>query len=66
MLLRLRSQGITILASTPYMDEAALCDRIALIQGVGLEYVWSEFLILVGMAMVAVVASLRLFKVRLQ
>lgn len=37
-----------------------------MIQGVGLEYVWSEFLILVGMAMVAVVASLRLFKVRLQ
>jgi ABC-type multidrug transport system ATPase subunit len=23
---------ITILVSTPYMDEAALCDRIALIQ----------------------------------
>lgn len=34
MLLRLRSQGITILVSTPYMDEAALCDRIALIQEV--------------------------------
>jgi ABC-type multidrug transport system ATPase subunit len=25
-------KGITILVSTPYMDEAALCDRIALIQ----------------------------------
>jgi ABC-type multidrug transport system ATPase subunit len=26
------AKGITILVSTPYMDEAALCDRIALIQ----------------------------------
>src|SRR5687768_15556175 len=33
MLKRLKEQGITILVSTPYMDEAALCDRIALIQG---------------------------------
>lgn len=32
MLKRLQEQGITILVSTPYMDEAALCDRIALIQ----------------------------------
>lgn len=32
MLKRLRQQGITILVSTPYMDEATLCDRIALIQ----------------------------------
>jgi len=32
MLMRLKSQGITILVSTPYMDEAILCDRIALIQ----------------------------------
>jgi ABC-type multidrug transport system ATPase subunit len=32
MLKRLISQGITILVSTPYMDEAKLCDRIALIQ----------------------------------
>src|SRR5687767_4881269 len=32
MLKRLRAQGITILVSTPYMDEATLCDRIALIQ----------------------------------
>lgn len=32
MLKRLREQGITILVSTPYMDEAVLCDRIALIQ----------------------------------
>lgn len=32
MLKRLQSKGITILVSTPYMDEAALCDRIALIQ----------------------------------
>ncbi|MDR3653902.1 MAG: ABC transporter ATP-binding protein [Paludibacter sp.] len=32
MLKSLREQGITILVSTPYMDEASLCDRIALIQ----------------------------------
>ncbi|UKJ06599.1 ABC transporter ATP-binding protein [Solitalea lacus] len=32
MLKRLKTQGITILVSTPYMDEANLCDRIALIQ----------------------------------
>jgi ABC-2 type transport system ATP-binding protein len=32
MLKKLKDQGITILVSTPYMDEASLCDRIALIQ----------------------------------
>ena len=32
MLAKLKEQGITILVSTPYMDEASLCDRIALIQ----------------------------------
>lgn len=32
MLKKLKAQGITILVSTPYMDEASLCDRIALIQ----------------------------------
>src|SRR6187399_2925026 len=32
MLRRLKAQGITILVSTPYMDEATLCDRIALIE----------------------------------
>lgn len=32
MLQRLKKEGITILVSTPYMDEANLCDRIALIQ----------------------------------
>lgn len=32
MLARLKAEGITILVSTPYMDEARLCDRIALIQ----------------------------------
>ena len=30
MLKRLKTQGITIVVSTPYMDEAKLCDRIAL------------------------------------
>lgn len=33
MLQRLKEKGISILVSTPYMDEASLCDRIALIQG---------------------------------
>ena len=33
MLARLRSEGLTIVVSTPYMDEATRCDRIALIQG---------------------------------
>ena len=33
MLIKLKKQGLTILVSTPYMDEASLCDRIALIQG---------------------------------
>lgn len=28
----LKQKGITILVSTPYMDEASLCDRVALIQ----------------------------------
>ena len=32
MLKNLKRQGITILVSTPYMDEASLCDRIALVQ----------------------------------
>lgn len=31
MLARLKNQGITIIVSTPYMDEASRCDRIALI-----------------------------------
>ena len=29
---KIATKGITILVSTPYMDEASLCDRIALIQ----------------------------------
>lgn len=33
MLVKLKNQGITILASTPYMDEATMCDRIALMHG---------------------------------
>lgn len=32
MLQRLKQKGIPILVSTPYMDEAMLCDRVALIQ----------------------------------
>lgn len=33
MLDSIRAEGITIVASTPYMDEASRCDRIALMQG---------------------------------
>jgi ABC-type multidrug transport system ATPase subunit len=29
----LKAEGITIIVSTPYMDEANLCDKVALIQG---------------------------------
>ncbi|MDH5476270.1 MAG: ABC transporter ATP-binding protein [Cyclobacteriaceae bacterium] len=32
MLKKLKGRGITILVSTPYMDEAELCDRVALMQ----------------------------------
>lgn len=32
MLIRLKKEGITIIVATPYMDEAILCDRVALIQ----------------------------------
>lgn len=32
MLQNLKKQGITILVSTPYMDEVLLCDRVALMQ----------------------------------
>lgn len=32
MLGKLRDDGLTIVVSTPYMDEASLCDRVALIQ----------------------------------
>jgi ABC-2 type transport system ATP-binding protein len=32
MLKKIQVQGITVVVSTPYMDEAELCDRVALIQ----------------------------------
>lgn len=32
MLQNLKKQGLTILVATPYMDEAMLCDRVALMQ----------------------------------
>lgn len=32
LLTQLRASGLTIIASTPYMDEAARCDRVALMQ----------------------------------
>lgn len=33
MLAELRASGLTIVVSTPYMDEASRCDRVALIHG---------------------------------
>src|SRR5215475_10012317 len=36
MLKGLKQQEITILVSTPYMDEASLCDRVALMQSGGI------------------------------
>lgn len=33
MLAKLRDDGLTILVSTPYMDEASRCSRVALMQG---------------------------------
>lgn len=32
ILKKIQKEGITVLVSTPYMDEAALCDRVGLIQ----------------------------------
>lgn len=32
LLKKMQQRGITIIVSTPYMDEAALCDRVALMQ----------------------------------
>jgi ABC-type multidrug transport system ATPase subunit len=32
MLKKIQKQGITIVVSTPYMDEAEMCDRVALLQ----------------------------------
>jgi ABC-type multidrug transport system ATPase subunit len=32
MLNRLKTKGISIIVSTPYMDEAAMCDRVVLLQ----------------------------------
>jgi ABC-2 type transport system ATP-binding protein len=36
MLKKLKDQGITIVVSTPYMDEAELCDQVALMQKGGI------------------------------
>lgn len=33
LLRALRNEGVTLLVSTPYMDEAALCDRLLLLHG---------------------------------
>ena len=33
LLAQLKAQGLTIVVSTPYMDEASRCDRVALLQG---------------------------------
>ena len=32
MLARIKASGVTVFVSTPYMDEAAMCDRLALIR----------------------------------
>jgi ABC-type multidrug transport system ATPase subunit len=32
LLKKIQGEGITVVVSTPYMDEAAMCDRVALIQ----------------------------------
>jgi ABC-type multidrug transport system ATPase subunit len=32
MLKKLKQEGLTIMVATPYMDEAMLCDRVALMQ----------------------------------
>ena len=32
MLTRIKASGVTVFVSTPYMDEAAMCDRLALIR----------------------------------
>lgn len=37
MLRRLQERGVTIIVSTPFMDEAKLCDRIAFIQDGGVK-----------------------------
>lgn len=39
MLKRLKEKNITILVSTPYMDEASLCERIALMQNGEILYI---------------------------
>ena len=46
MLKNLEKQGITILVSTPYMDEASLCDRIGLIQNGSFLTIAINFIIL--------------------
>ncbi len=46
MLGKLKGEGITILVSTPYMDEASLCDRIALIRnGVFMEINTPQYIV---------------------
>lgn len=48
MLKRLKEWGITIIVSTPYMDEAALCDRVALMQDGGIMSIDSPVHIIAG------------------
>lgn len=57
MLGSLREQGITILVSTPYMDEASRCDRVALMSG-------GRFLALASPAGVAKQFRYPLFEIR--
>ena len=57
MLKRLKQEGITILVSTPYMDEAAQCDRIALMQD-------GAFMHIAAPAQTAALFGMDLFAVR--
>jgi ABC-type multidrug transport system ATPase subunit len=57
MLKRLKAEGITILVSTPYMDEAAQCDRIALMQD-------GAFMNIAAPAQTAALFGMDLFAVR--
>ncbi|MGX5820639.1 ABC transporter ATP-binding protein [Chitinophaga lutea] len=59
MLARLKQKGIPILVSTPYMDEAVLCDRVALIQKGGIMQINTPAAIVEqsGQAVIAVKAA---------
>ena len=55
MLKKIQTEGITIVVSTPYMDEAELCDRVALMLPTGREYFFGFFGSLLAGAVAVVV-----------